>query len=70
LNWAKLGRQFIDHPHPEVLDTLAMCYAANGEFEKAAQVSREAILENPGGPWGSLHRDRLRYYLRKRVPWE
>jgi tetratricopeptide (TPR) repeat protein len=70
LNWSKLGRQFIDRPHPQVLDTLAMCYAANGEFDKAAQVSREALLVNPGGPWGSLHRDRLRYYLRKRVPWE
>jgi len=70
LNWAKLGRRFIDHPHPQVLDTLALCYAANGEFDKAAQVAHEALLISPRGPWGSLHRDRLRYYGQKRVPWE
>jgi protein O-mannosyl-transferase len=70
LNWARLGQRFIDHPHPQLLDTLALCDAANGEFDKAAQVAREALLETPGGPWGSLHRDRLRYYLQKRVPWE
>jgi Flp pilus assembly protein TadD len=70
LTWARLGRRFIDHPHPQILDTLALCYAANGEFDQAVQVAREALLETPGGPWGSLHRDRLRYYVQKRVPWE
>lgn len=70
LNWARLGTRYIEHPHPQVLDTLALSYAANGDFEKAVEVSRQALRETPGGPWGSLHRDRLRYYLRKELPWE
>jgi Flp pilus assembly protein TadD len=70
LIWAKLGRRFLDHPHPQHLDTLALCYAAEGDFKKAAEVVSEGILVTPDGPWGSLLRDRLRYYKRNQVPWE
>jgi protein O-mannosyl-transferase len=70
LYWAKLGRRHTDNPHPQALDTLGLCYAANGDFAQAAAVSAEAVLETPTGPWGSLHRDRLRYYRAGRVPWE
>jgi protein O-mannosyl-transferase len=70
MNWALLGRRFLDKPHPQHLDTLGLCYAAEGNFAKAAEHSREAVLTTPTGPWGSLHRDRLRYYEQKRVPWE
>jgi tetratricopeptide (TPR) repeat protein len=70
LLWARLGRRHTDDPHPQHLDTLAMCYAANGDFKKAIEVSSEAVLGNPTGPWGSLHRDRIRQYRRGELPWE
>jgi protein O-mannosyl-transferase len=70
LRWARLGRQFLDHPHPQHQDTLSLCYAADGDFKKAAEVASEGILATPDGPWGSLLRDRLRYYKRNQVPWE
>jgi protein O-mannosyl-transferase len=70
LNWVKLGLPYIDKPHPQVLDTAGLCYAAAGDFAKAMELSRWALVTQPGGPWGSLHRDRLRCYGQKRVPWE
>jgi len=70
LTWARLGRRYLDRPHPQDLDTLGLCYAANGDFARATAVSAEAVLDTPAGPWGSLHRDRLRYYRAGRVPWE
>jgi tetratricopeptide (TPR) repeat protein len=69
LTWAKLGMQFAETPHPMHYDTVGLCYAAIGDFERAAEQSRKALKTSPGGPWGSLHRDRLRDYVRKRVPW-
>ena len=41
----KTDRRFIDKPHAQHLDTLGLCYAAEGNFEKAAEYSREAVLE-------------------------
>jgi Flp pilus assembly protein TadD len=70
LNWARLGRRYLDHPLPQDLDTLALCYAAEGDFQKAAEVASESLLLTPAGPWGSLQQDRLRYYKQNRVPWE
>lgn len=68
--WAELGRRFLDDMHPQHLDTLALIYAAEGNFARAIELSSWAVLKTPGGPWGSLHRDRLRYYRTGRVPWE
>jgi tetratricopeptide (TPR) repeat protein len=70
LRWAKLGIRYRENPSPLHLDTLGLCYAANGDFARAAEQSRRSLLVVPDGPWGSLHRDRLRYYERKRLPWE
>ena len=67
--WAGLGLQYIENPRAVHRDTMGLCFAANGQFEKAAAQSREALISQPTGPWGSLHRDRLRYYEAKRVPW-
>lgn len=69
LIWAGLGMEYLPNPHPMHRDTLGLCYAAAGEFEKAAAQSRLALEECPTGPWGSVHRDRLRHYERKQVPW-
>jgi protein O-mannosyl-transferase len=69
LTWAELGMQVVDRPGVVELDTLGLCYAGNGEFEKAADVCRRALKEQPMGPWGAVHRDRLRFYEQKRVPW-
>jgi tetratricopeptide (TPR) repeat protein len=70
LTWAELGIRYKADLHPKDHDTAGLCYAAEGEFEKAAEQSHWALLATPTGPWGSLHRDRLRYYREKRVPWE
>jgi hypothetical protein len=70
LIWAKLGIRYQEHASPVHLDTLGLCYAANGDFAKAAEQSRWSLLVASDGPWGSLHRDRLRYYERKRLPWD
>jgi Flp pilus assembly protein TadD len=70
LTWAKLGIEFKTDPHPQDHDTVGLCYAAAGDFQKAAEQSHWALLTTPTGPWGSLHRDRLRYYKQRRVPWE
>jgi protein O-mannosyl-transferase len=70
LTWAKLGIRYLENPSPAQLDTVGLCYAANGDFAKAAQQSRWSLLLVPDGPWGSLHRDRLRDYERRRLPWE
>jgi tetratricopeptide (TPR) repeat protein len=70
LTWAKLGIRYLEKPSPIDLDTLGLCYAAAGDFAKAAEQSRWSLLLVPDGPWGSLHRDRLRDYERKRLPWE
>lgn len=67
--WAKLGLEYTDSPHPMHYDTLGLCYAAEGDFERAMEQSRIALKSNPSGAWGSLHRDRLRMYERKEVPW-
>ena len=67
--WAKLGMEYIDSPHPINHDTLGLCYAAEGDFERAAEQSRIALKTTPIGPWASLHRDRLKMYERKQVPW-
>jgi len=69
LTWAKLGIRYLDHPSSVHLDTLGLCYAANGDFAKAAEQSRWSLLIVSDGPWGSLHRDRLRDYEQKRLPW-
>jgi hypothetical protein len=61
--------QYAQSADPMHQDTLGLCYAASGDFERAAEQSREALRTTPTGPWGSLHRDRLRDYARKRVPW-
>jgi hypothetical protein len=61
--------QFMKSPHPTHFDTLGMCYASMGDFERAAEQSRTALESTTTGPWASLHRDRLRDYARKRVPW-
>jgi protein O-mannosyl-transferase len=68
--WARLGLRFKESPQPVHLDTVGLCYAGQGNFAKAAEHSRWALLITPGGPWGSLHRDRLRDYERKRLPWD
>jgi len=70
LTWARLGIRTIESPQPVHQDTVGLCYAATGNFAKAAEQSRWAVLVTPGGPWGSLHRDRLRDYERKRLPWD
>ena len=70
LNWAKLGIRVMEKPQPVHWDTVGLCYAAVGDFQKAAEQSHMALLESPTGPWGAVHRDRLRYYKEKRVPWE
>jgi tetratricopeptide (TPR) repeat protein len=67
--WATLGMQYIENPRLVHRDTLALCYAANGDFERAAAQSRLAIEEQPTGAWGSMHRDRMRYYEKKQAPW-
>jgi tetratricopeptide (TPR) repeat protein len=70
LTWARLGIRYLETPSPTDLDTLGLCYAANGDFVRAAEQSRWSLLMEPDGPWGSLHRDRIRDYERKRLPWE
>jgi Flp pilus assembly protein TadD len=70
LIWAKMGMDLKKDRHPQDMDTLGLCYAAQGDFVKAAEQSHWALLIAPTGPWGSLHRDRLRYYKQNRVPWE
>ena len=60
----------MNNPPPQHLDTLALCYAANGDFASAATVSAGALVVHPHGQWGSVHRDRLRHYQQGRVPWE
>lgn len=70
LTWARLGIRFIVSPLPIHLDTVGLCYAANGDFNRAAEQSRRGLLLSPGGQWGSVHRDRLRDYERKHLPWE
>jgi len=69
LSWSRLGIRFKQSPDPVQLDTVGLCYAASGNFAKAAEQSRWALLIAPTGPWGSLHRDRLKYYERKKLPW-
>jgi tetratricopeptide (TPR) repeat protein len=69
LAWARLGIRHLDDPSPPHLDTLGLCLASQGDFRKAAEQSRWSLLRVPGGPWGSLHRDRLRDYERNRLPW-
>jgi protein O-mannosyl-transferase len=68
--WARLGLRFKESPQPIQLDTMGLCYAARGEYAKAAEHSRWALLIAPGGPWGGVHRDRLKCYEKKRVPWD
>ena len=70
LIWARLGIRFIKSPQPIHLDTAGLCYAGNGDFARAAEQSRWALLLSPSGLWGSVHRDRLRDYGRKHLPWE
>ncbi|HEX3152278.1 MAG TPA: hypothetical protein VHR66_29660 [Gemmataceae bacterium] len=70
LNWAQLGMRVIKDPEPIHFDSLGLCYAATGDFAKAAEQSHMALLIAPKGPWAAVHRDRLRYYDQKRVPWE
>ena len=70
LTWAKLGIKVMDKPESIHWDTLALCYAANGDFDRAIVQSHTALLITPDGPWGAVHRDRLRYYVKKQVPWE
>jgi hypothetical protein len=67
--WAALGLRFLKTPHAVHYDTLAMCHAAAGDFDFAITMCREGLKTTPEGPWGSLLRDRLRMYERKRVPW-
>jgi protein O-mannosyl-transferase len=67
--WAGLGLQYMSDPHPMYRDTLGLCYAASRDFERAAAQSRLALESSPNGAWGSLHRDRLKMYEQKRVPW-
>lgn len=67
--WAGLGLQYLENPRAVHRDTMALCYAASGDFERAAAQSRLALESQPTGPWGSLHRDRLRYYEKNQVPW-
>jgi protein O-mannosyl-transferase len=69
LTWARLGIRFIESPQSVHLDTVGLCYAGNGDFDRAAEQSRWALLLSPGGAWGSVHRDRLRDYQRKHLPW-
>lgn len=70
LTWVKLGLPYLEKPHPQALDTAGLCYAADGDFDTAIELTRRAMAAQPSGPWGSLHRDRLRYYQQRRVPWE
>jgi Flp pilus assembly protein TadD len=70
LTWARLGIRTIESPQPVHQDTVGLCYAATGNFAKAAEQSRWAVLVTPSGPWGSLHRDRLRDYERRQLPWD
>lgn len=70
LTWARLGIRYVEKPTPMQLDTVGLSYAAVGDFAKAAEQSRWSLLLVPDGPWGSLHRDRLRDYERKHLPWE
>lgn len=67
--WARLGLQYFDSPHPMYYDTLGLCYAADGSFELAIEQSRIALEKEPSGAWGSLHRDRIKMYEKKQVPW-
>ncbi len=69
LTWAKLGLRFLNSPRPIHYDTLALCYAANGDFERAAEQCRLGLKSTPDGPWGSVLHDRMRLYEQKRVPW-
>ena len=59
----------LNSPHPIHYDTLALCYAANGDFERAAEQCRPGLKSTPDGPWGSVLHDRMRLYQQKRVPW-
>jgi len=70
LTWARLGIRYKESPQAIHLDTVGLCYAAQGDFAKAAEQSQWAVLIEPAGPWGSLHRDRLRDYVCKRLPWD
>jgi tetratricopeptide (TPR) repeat protein len=69
LGWARLGMRALERPSIQHLDTLALCYAATGDFDQAAETARKALKDKPGGAWGAVHRDRLGYYERRKVPW-
>lgn len=69
MTWAKLGMRYLDSPRPPHRDTFGLCYAAHGDFERAAEQARLSLKDFPGGAWGSLAADRLRDYSRKKVPW-
>src|SRR5262245_6028970 len=69
LGWAKLGMRALERPSLQHLDTLALCYAATGDFDQAAETARRALKDRPGGAWGAVHRDRLGYYERNKTPW-
>jgi tetratricopeptide (TPR) repeat protein len=67
--WVELGLRYVKTTLAIHLDTYAMVCAASGDFGVAAAACREGLRTTPGGPWGSLLRDRLRMYEQKRVPW-
>jgi tetratricopeptide (TPR) repeat protein len=67
--WAELGIKYLESPRLVHRDTLALCYAASGDFERAADECRKALKSENAGPWASVHRDRLRLYELRRVPW-
>jgi tetratricopeptide (TPR) repeat protein len=69
MTWAKLGMRYLDSPRAPHRDTLGLCYAAHGDFDRAAEQARLSLEEFPSGAWGSMAADRLRDYSRKKVPW-
>jgi tetratricopeptide (TPR) repeat protein len=69
LTWAELGMKYAESPHPMHHDTLGLCRAAMGDFKGAELASRAGLAASPAGAWGSLHKDRIRDYQRRRTPW-
>ena len=47
LTWAKLGRRFLDKPHPQVPRHPGLCYAAEGDFDEGGGGVGRAVLDSP-----------------------
>jgi tetratricopeptide (TPR) repeat protein len=71
LRFARYACDQSKHQHPLFLDTLAVCYAANGQFEEAIRTAQQAIELFPpdrsADPVLSSIRERLKKFQAKQA---